>query len=160
MLQDTPPLQSRQSPQPKWLTLFRIILGLILIWKGFSFFKDSASLEEMIRGGGIEMFSNNTRAVAFIITYVNLLGGVFIATGLFTRWMALLNIPVIVGAIIFVNSKAGMSFSNTELILSVAVLILLVVFVVKGSGAISADEFFRSYTKAGMETGHTKKLFQ
>ena len=160
MLHDTPPPQSKLSPQPKWLTIFRILLGLILIWKGYTFFKDSASLEEMIRGGGIEMFSNNTRAIAFIITYVSLLGGVFIATGLFTRWMSLLNIPVLVGAIIFVNSKAGMSLSNTELILSIAVLILLIVFTIKGSGSLSADEFFRSYTKAGMESGHTQKLFQ
>ncbi|MCP9752397.1 DoxX family protein [Ferruginibacter sp. HRS2-29] len=160
MLHDTPPPQGKQSPQPKWLTIFRVILGFILIWKGYTFFKDSAALEEMIRGGGIEMFSNNTRAIAFIITYINLLGGVFIATGLFTRWMSLINIPVVVGAIIFVNSKAGMSFSNTELILSIGVLILLIIFVIKGSGTLSADEFFRSYTKAGMEQGHTKKLFQ
>ncbi len=160
MLHDTPPPQSKQVPQPKWLTLFRIILGFILILKGYTFFQDSAHLEEMIRAGNIEMFTNNTRAIAFIITYVNLLGGVFIATGLFTRWMSLLNIPVVIGAIVFVNSKAGMSLNNTELILSVCTLILLVLFSIKGSGALSADEFFRSYTKAGMEPGHTKKLFQ
>ena len=74
--------------------------------------------------------------------------------------MCLLQIPIIIGAIFFVNSKTGMSFSNTELILSVIVFVLLIVFAIKGSGTLSADEFFRSYTKAGLEPGHTQKLFE
>lgn len=146
--------------QPKWLTIPRIVLGLILFWKGISFIQDSSELEAMVSQTGVSMFDSNAQAIAFIITYINLLGGLFIATGLFTRWASLLQIPILIGAIIFVNSKAGMSFSNYELILSIIVLILLVVYVIRGSGALSADEFFRSYFKAGTESGHTKKFFQ
>jgi len=146
--------------QPKWLTIPRIVLGLILFWKGISFIQDSSELEAMVSQTGVSMFDSNAQAIAFIITYVNLLGGLFIATGLFTRWASLLQIPILIGAIIFVNSKTGMSFSNYELILSIIVLILLVVYVIRGSGALSADEFFRSYFKAGTESGHTKKFFQ
>lgn len=146
--------------QPKWLTIPRIVLGLILFWKGISFIQDSSELEAMVSQTGVSMFDSNAQAIAFIITYINLLGGLFIVTGLFTRWASLMQIPILIGAIIFVNSKAGMSFSNYELILSIIVLILLVVYVIRGSGALSADEFFRSYFKAGTESGHTKKFFQ
>ncbi len=148
------------SGQPKWLTMFRIALGFILIWKGFSFFKDSASLEAMLQSGSMDMFNNNAQTIAFIITYINLLGGVFIAVGFFTRLVCFIQLPIIIGAIVFITAKSGMSFSNAELVLTIIVLILLVIFILKGSGVISADEFFRSYNKAGIEPGHTKKFFQ
>ncbi len=159
MTTDISPLKANR-PQPKWLTILRIILGIIIVWKGFSFFKDAVGLESMLKTGGFEILNKNSQIIAFIITYLNLLGGFFIVVGLFTRWMCVIQIVILLGAIVFVNSKQGMSFSNTELLLSVIVLILSVLFSIKGSGYISADEFFRSYTKAGLEPGHTDKFFQ
>ncbi|MFT3908743.1 MAG: DoxX family protein [Ferruginibacter sp.] len=144
---------------PGWLTLARVLLGLVLIAKGISFFHDSSTLETMIHKRGWGIFESNAQTTAVIITYANLLGGVFIATGLFTRWAALVQIPLLLGAVLL-NIQEDISLSNTELILSVITLVLLFVFVVKGSGAISADEFFRNYTFAGQERGHTKKFFQ
>lgn len=146
--------------KPRWLTLLRVVLGIIILVKGFSFFQDSASLTSMLQSTGFDVMNNNATAISFFITYFNLLGGVFIIAGLFTKWVSLLQIPLIIGAIVFVNSKAGISFSNTELSLSMLVLVLLIVFVKKGSGNISADEFFRTYTHAGQKSGYTKKFFQ
>jgi len=113
----------------------------------------------MVQKTGINMFNKNAQVIAFIITYANLLGGFLIAVGLFTRWASALQIPFLIGAIGFVNVKAGMRLDNYELILSIIVLILLIVFVIKGSGVLSADEYFRNYYKAGYESGHTGKLF-
>ena len=146
--------------QPKWLTLFRVALGLILFWKGISFIQDSSRLEAMVQSTGINMFGENARTVSFLISYINLLGGFFIAVGLFTRWVSLVQIPILIGAILFVNLKAGMNLSNLELMLSILVLILLIVFFIKGSGVLSADEYFRNYYKAGYEPGHTKKFLE
>ncbi len=151
---------STGSNQPKWLTVLRIALGIIILLKGISFFKDSAGLQAMVQNPGFDIINNNAGVVAFFITYLNLLGGFFIVVGLFTRWISLLQIPILIGAIIFVNSEAGMNLSNPDLALSILVLILLTVFVVKGSGPFSADEFFRTYTNAGEKTGYTKKFFQ
>jgi len=145
--------------QPKWLTLFRVALGLILFWKGITFIHDSSALEAMVQKTGINMFNKNAQVIAFIITYASLLGGFLIAVGFFTRWASALQIPFLIGAIRFVNVKAGMRLDNYELILSIIVLILLIVFVIKGSGVLSADEYFRNYYKAGYESGHTGKLF-
>ena len=150
--------KNTSNNQPKWLVIFRIALGIILFWKGISFIYDSSHLKSMMQSTGIGLFDNNAQTFSFIIAYINLLGGLCIAVGLFTRWAALVQIPILIGAIIFVNSKTGMSFSNFELVLSVIVLILLIVFLIKGSGVISADEYFRNYYKAGYESGHTKKF--
>lgn len=160
MLQDTPPPQSKIIPQPKWMTILRILLGFILIWKGVTFFKDSSLLSDMIRDGGVAMFSNNTKIFTMIVTYLHLLCGFFIIVGLFTRWVCLLQMPVLIMAVIYSLNKTGMHLDNTEFILAIVVLILLVLFFIRGSGSLSADEYFRSYTKAGMEKGHTNKLFQ
>jgi hypothetical protein len=58
-----------------------------------------------------------------------------------------------------VNIKAA-GQSSFELILSIIVLFLLILFAIKGSGSLSADEYFRSYYKAGNEEGNTKKFFK
>ncbi|MEO7523999.1 MAG: DoxX family protein [Ferruginibacter sp.] len=139
---------------PGWLTLLRVLLGLVLIAKGISFFHDSSTLETIIHKRGWGLFESHAQTTAAIITYANLLGGLFIATGLFTRWVAIIQIPILIGAVVLNIQE------DTELALSAVTLLLLFVFVVKGSGAISADEFFRSYTYAGQEKGHTKKFFQ
>ncbi len=151
-------LEKNESRQPKWLTLFRIALGLILFWKGISFLQDSSNLQEMVKATGIGLMDNNAQAVALIITYLNLLGGFLIIVGLFTRWISVIQIPILIGAVFFVNAKQGMANNTIELMLSILVLVLLIVFVIKGSGAISADEYFRNYYKAGYESGHTKDL--
>ena len=151
--------RNNRHTYPRWLTLLRVAVGIVLIAKGISFFHDSSTLEKIIHNTGWGIFESNAQTISVLITYANLLGGVFIATGLFTRWASLVQIPLLIGAVIF-NVQEAISFSNTEFLLSAICLLLLCVFVVKGSGPLSADEFFRSYTLAGMERGHTKKFFQ
>jgi uncharacterized membrane protein YphA (DoxX/SURF4 family) len=153
-------LKSNSDKQPVWLTLIRVILGFILFWKGIQFIQDTSRLESILQNSGFHLLDKNTRVLTFIIPYVNLLGGLFIASGLFTRWTAVIQIPILIGAIVFSNMQGGMSFNNNELILSIITFILLIVFVVKGSGNISADEFFKSYHKAGTENGYTQNFFR
>lgn len=149
----------KTSIQPWYLTLLRIILGLILIWKGIVFVYDITRLQELIGRTGIGVFSDNANTLSFIVTYLTLLCGVFIGSGLFTRTSSIVQIPILIVAIIFVNIRLPEP-RTFELILSIITLILLVLFTIKGSGQLSADEFFRSYYKAGTETGHTGRLFQ
>ncbi len=146
--------------QPRWLTILRIALGLILFLKGITFIRDSSDLQLMLHRMAIGVVDKNTEWMAFLISYINLLGGLFIVAGLFTRTSCLVQIPILFGAVFFVNTKHGLNQSTSELVLSAVVLILLILFAIKGSGVLSADEYFRSYYKAGSEEGHTKKFFK
>jgi uncharacterized membrane protein YphA (DoxX/SURF4 family) len=146
--------------QPRWLTILRIILGFILFWKGITFMRDSSELHMMLQKMSIGVVDSNLQWIAFAVTYLNLLGGLLIGVGLFTRTSSIIQIPILIGAVFFVNSRQGFNQSISELILSVIVLILLILFAIKGSGVISADEYFRSYYKAGSEEGNTKKFFK
>ncbi len=150
--------EKTSTSQPGWLTIVRIALGFILFWKGINFIRDTSLLQSMIGQTGIGMFDKNSSVLAFIITYINLLGGLFIAVGLFTRTSSMIQMPILIGAVFLVNMKQAGN-SSFELVLSIIVLVLLVIFAYKGSGTLSADEYFRSYYKAGSEDGNTKKFF-
>ena len=152
--------EKTSTSQPRWLTIVRIALGFILFWKGINFINESSNLQLMLQRMSIGVIHKNSEWIAFLITYINLLGGLFITVGLFTKTSCIIQIPILIGAVFFVNSRHGLNQSNSELILSVIVLILLILFSAKGSGVISADEYFRSYYKAGSEDGNTKKFFK
>jgi len=46
------------------------------------------------------------------------------------------------------------------LVLSIITFLLLVLFAIKGSGTLSADEYFRTYYKAGDEDGSTQRFME
>ncbi|MEO6963730.1 MAG: DoxX family protein, partial [Puia sp.] len=141
-------ITEKTTEQPRWLTIIRIALGLTLIFKGISFIRNTTALKSMILQTGVDAFSRNSEVLVFVITFFNLLGGLFIAVGLFTRSSSIVQIPILIIAAFFVNIKTTGN-GIFELILSIVVLLLLVLFAIRGSGALSADEYFRSYYKAG-----------
>ena len=157
-------MQERQvtgktTVQPLWLTVLRVLLGFILLWKGIVFIRDYALLQKYIDETGVGVLSQNANILAFIVSYLSLLCGLFIASGLWTKLFSAIQIPILIVAIFFVNIK-GIGDSPFELVLSTITLILLIIFVIKGSGKLSADEFFRSYYKAGTEKGKTQDFFK
>jgi len=125
-----------------WLTILRIALGLILIWKGINFIRDISALESLIKQTGVGIFTQNDDALALVVTILTLLCGLFITVGLFTRVASIVQIPIVLVAALFVNIK-DMDRNSFELVLAIVVLVLLILFAIKGSSAFSADEYFR-----------------
>lgn len=156
---ESPVTEKTNENQPAWFTLLRIALGGILFWKGIIFIRDTQYLESLIGKTGIGALTPYTDFLAFMVAYLSLLCGLFIACGLFTRTSSIIMIPILFISVFFVNTK-NFGSSTFEWILSFVTLILLIFFAIKGSGALSADEFFRSYYKAGTEDGNTKKFFK
>ena len=129
---------------PKWLDMLRIALGVFLCFKGIEFARNMHLVEDMM-----------TRRVPFsgflliilshYILFAHIAGGFMLATGLLTRLACLIQIPVLIGAIIFVNTSMLQPFS--ELVLSILILILLIYFLVIGSGPWSLDRVINESTK-------------
>ena len=121
------------SHHPKWMDIVRIALGIFLCYKGVDFLLNMSKL--------INLMSNRTSFGSFVyilagqyVVFAHILGGIFLILGLFTRFACIIQIPILVGAIIFVNSSRDMLQPYSELILSVLVLILLLYFLVAGNG--------------------------
>ena len=123
---------------PKIFDIIRILLGFTLLVKGIEFFKNAAYLRYLIiENNIIRQSSDLITALIIYVTYVHLVGGIMIILGLFTRLAALLQIPIVFGAVFFVNVLR--SYVNSELWLSILVLALLALFVIMGSGPLSID---------------------
>jgi putative oxidoreductase len=141
-MQDATATHTPRANQPTWLTILRIALGIILIWKGINFIRDISVLKSMIEQTGVGVFSRSSGAIAAVVGILSLLCGFFITVGLFTRISSIVMVPIIFVAIVFVNMK-NIERNAFELILTIIVLVLLVLFAIKGSGPLSADEYFR-----------------
>lgn len=128
---------------PKWLVVLRIALGFSLLLKGISFISNDASLQNILQQS---IFSSQNWLVT-LIPWAHLLGGSLIIAGLFTRWVVLLQMPIVVGAFLLVLSQKGFMGAQSELGLSLMILVLLIVFFIEGGGPISLDDYFRRNPK-------------
>jgi putative oxidoreductase len=128
------------SHHPKILDIIRILLGLVLIAKGVEFMNNATYLRDIIiTNQAIDQPQGVITAIIYYVTYVHLVGGALILLGLFTRLASIFQLPIVLGAVFFVNIMH--SWINSELWLSIIVLALLVLFIVIGSGPISLDYY-------------------
>ncbi|MGM9477924.1 DoxX family protein [Pedobacter sp. GSP4] len=133
--------------QSKWLDYLRIVLGLIIFGKGVSFVSDTSVLQNMITQNNVFGFSGMMISVAIhLVAFAHLVGGVLITLGLVTRFAVVIQIPILLFAVFFVNLTPGFSTPNSELWFSVLVLFLLIMFWVVGSGPLSVDEGLKHKT--------------
>lgn len=126
---------------PRWLVILRIGLGLILLGKGINFMHDSAQLEQLIYGSR-HLAQNNTHWLPILIAWANMLGGFMILVGLWTRLMCFLQLPILIGAVIDINTQRGGSDISNELAFAIVALVLALFFLVEGSGPLSLDGYF------------------
>src|SRR5580765_7830028 len=96
---------------PRWLVALRVVLGLCLFIKGISFMNNAVLLNQLISGS---IVSNSSDWLPLIITWAHLLGGFLIIIGLLTRWAILLQIPILIGAVIFMSTQSGQVSSGSE----------------------------------------------
>lgn len=124
----------------KWLDIIRIVLGLLIFTKGIAIVSNTTALQDLLLQNNVFGFSGMMASLAVhIIGFVHLVGGILITLGLLTRFAVVIQIPILLCAVLFVNISRGFSAVNSELWLSLIVLLLLVLFWVVGSGPFSVD---------------------
>ncbi|TJZ51784.1 DoxX family protein [Sphingobacterium olei] len=125
---------------PRWLDYLRIVLGILIFFKGISFISDTDAVARLI---ALTNFQLSIWGAVHYVAFAHLVGGIFIAFGLVTRLAVLIQIPILIGAVFFVNITNGFSFLNSEFWLSLIVLLLLILFLIVGSGKYSLDHAMR-----------------
>ena len=128
--------------QTKWLAFFRVALGAIIFFKGLYFVSHGGEIETMLANSAVSLYSV---ALAHYVALAELVGGVLIMIGLITRTAIGFQIPILLGAIIFVNMQHGFFSIHSELGFSILVLAMLLFFFVFGSGKYSVDEFMKTH---------------
>lgn len=131
-----------ETHQSKLFAFLRIALGLIILFKGLYFIQNTEELNRILENSRLEFGSF---LLAHYVAMSHLLGGILIAIGLITRIAIIFQLPILLGAIIFVSAERSMFAVESELALSILVFILLVFFLFYGSGPLSVDNFMRKH---------------
>lgn len=137
-------LSAWDDKYPFLFVILRVVLGLILAIRGIFFLTSIQPLFHLIKSSSLSGL-NMDMTLALVISWVHLLGGTFIILGFLTRISAWAQIPILMGAILFINLNSSLSHSYSELLLSVFVLILSAVFALAGGGRISMDSYAKTH---------------
>lgn len=127
---------------PKWLDFIRMLLGIFLFMRGVEFINNMDQLSALLTKSEF-LGSMSLGVLAHYVVFAHIVGGALVAFGLLTRFACLVQIPILLGAVFFVNADAGLLSPNEGLWLSILVLALLIFFLVSGSGTLSVDEQMR-----------------
>ena len=119
------------------LDLVRIALGAFLFIKGFQFIGNTQVLYDMVEP--VESLAGGMIIIHYVAP-AHLIGGLLIIFGLLTRWAALAQLPILIGAVI-VNASGGAS--NMSMLIAVITLLLCLFFSIYGSGKRSADYYLK-----------------
>jgi putative oxidoreductase len=122
-----------------WLDCVRIYLGLGLLARGLLLITNTST------GFFVDLLQRTGQSwllTGFMLHYVMLahfIGGALLTLGFLTRLAALVQVPILFGAVFIVHRQDGLFAMGQSLEFSALVLFLLVVFVVSGAGKLSLD---------------------
>jgi uncharacterized membrane protein YphA (DoxX/SURF4 family) len=126
-----------EKHHPKWLDIIRIILGIILFIKGIYIIKNATGIISQIENQyNAQYFS---MVMIHYIAIANISGGLLIAIGLLTRFAILLQLPILLTALLLTAFPGNLSFSGIEHVTSAFTLLVLLFFLIEGSGPLSVD---------------------
>jgi uncharacterized membrane protein YphA (DoxX/SURF4 family) len=130
-------LQRIEANRDLAFDLLRIYLGVGLFVRGLFFLIRPATFTALVAGSEASILASS--GVMYVVVGVHLLGGAMITVGLFTRLAALLQIPVLAGAVFLVHLRGGVFTAGQSLEFSALVLFLLIPIFLHGSGRWSID---------------------
>jgi len=118
------------------LDLIRIYLGIGLTVRGALFISRPEVLLDLLKQ--THSWFVPLAAAQYIIA-AHLCGGILLALGLGTRFSAAVQIPPLLGAVLFVHWNEGLLTAGQSLEFAALVLVMLAAFTVFGAGHISLD---------------------
>jgi uncharacterized membrane protein YphA (DoxX/SURF4 family) len=133
-------LKKSKFPRKIAVLLFRVILGGTLFIKGVDFVRNKVVLKQVISETDyLDKFS----FIEVAIPWIHILGGVFIAIGMYTRIVIYIQIPIVIGAIFVLLNTKNNSFQSPEMIFAIIILIMLLIYLKFGDGFYSWRNLIR-----------------
>jgi uncharacterized membrane protein YphA (DoxX/SURF4 family) len=117
----------------KWLDILRIALGIFLCYKGIDFLNNMSEMMSLMTEN-VPFGSFMLLVLGHYIVFAHIVGGFLMAIGVLTRFASLIQIPILLGAIIFINTSSDVMKPYSELFISILVLLLLIFFLIVGNG--------------------------
>jgi uncharacterized membrane protein YphA (DoxX/SURF4 family) len=140
----TQKISELEDRYPVYFLVLRVALGMILAIRGIYFLTAIQPLYSVIKASRLGEL-NMDMSLALIVCWVHTLGGTFIILGLLTKISVWAQIPIVLGAVIFINLNSNLPHTFQDLLLSLLVLMLLLVFAITGGGKISMDNYSKKH---------------
>lgn len=131
-----------EKHHPKWLDVLRIVLGIILFVKGIYIIRNTETIISQLEYRNVHYFA---MLLVHYIAIANISGGLLIMIGLLTRFAILLQMPILLTALVLTAFPGNLSFSGIEHVTSAFVLLVLIFFLMEGSGPLSVDAFLSKH---------------
>ena len=129
-----------EAHHPKWVDIIRIALGAFLLYKGIDFLRNTGEVMSIISGNFKSFGSFKLLVLTHLIVTVHIMGGILIVLGLLTRLACLAQIPILLGALIFLNRSQDVLQPYSQIVVTLVVLLLLVYFLIVGNGPLSFEK--------------------
>lgn len=117
------------------IEFLRIFLGGLLFIKGYFFIENINEIYGLIE----ENMEYSSFLIAHYVAIAHLVGGLMLLFGLYTRLASIVQLPVLIGAVFFIDAQDTMLATGSQFEYSLVVLVLLLVFIVYGGGKWSVD---------------------
>ena len=131
-------LKSYLGQQQLGFDLLRIYLGIGLVVRGIVFLNNPALLSNVIDPAHAWALSY---LAIHAVAGAHLVGGVLLSLGCYTRFAAAVQVPAVMGALLFIHLREGLFSQGQALEFSALVLVLLLLYVAFGSGSLSVDRY-------------------
>ncbi len=125
---------------PRWTDVLRIALGIFLCYKGVQF-AQNINVVTNLMSSSIPFSGLMLILLGHYVVFAHILGGFMLALGMLTRFSCILQIPILLGAIILVNISPDVWRPFSEILISAVTLLLLIYFLIVGSGPLSFDYY-------------------
>ena len=127
------------SHREYWLDCVRIYLGLGLLARGLLLITNTSTgyFVDLLQRSGQSWITSGM--LLHYVMVAHFVGGLLLTIGFLTRIAALVQIPILFGAVFLIHRQDGLFALGQSLEFSALVLFLLCVFVVAGAGKLSLD---------------------
>ena len=135
--------------------LMRMFLGVALFIRGTVFIADSSRFMTLLGADSASFLQS-----AFLVHYVALahvFGGFMLAAGLLSRLAALVQLPVLGGAVTVSLGQGGFVAGSQNLEIACLTLFLLILVLLYGSGTWSADHYLLGHPAGATVVDRTPK---
>ena len=123
------------------LDLLRTYLGIALLVRGATFLERPEALGSYIASYMDRAHWGLPVLLSHYIVAAHIAGGILLVLGLGTRLVALVQVPILIGAVFFVHWGEGLLARGQSLELSALVLVMLLVIGTFGPGEFSLDHY-------------------
>lgn len=125
-----------------WIGFTRILLSVLLLWKGLLFTQDASEFQDAIQQTAVGEYAGFLYSIAAVVSILTLVTCIFVMVGFFTRIASFIQMGIIILGVAFIYS-VGIERNNFEVISTIVIFLLLLFLVKKGSGSISFDKVIR-----------------